>query len=144
MEDSSEDDLITLKDPTPSLPPTDISLVRFADDLERPSQEVLFRRKLTQFHLRRTISLLNKSLSQKNSHENEVIFHVILTLAMIASLWGDFDSAAVHLSGLQQIVRLRGGLEYLHRFPKLHFKLDRHASYTFKVILKMPQMSVFV
>ncbi|KAI8266453.1 hypothetical protein K4K58_009709 [Colletotrichum sp. SAR11_239] len=126
-EDSSEDDLIALKDPTPSLPPTDISLVRFADDLERPSQEVLFRRKLTQFHLRRTISLLNKSLSQKNSHENEAIFHVILTLAMIASLWGDFDSAAVHLSGLQQIVRLRGGLEYLHRFPKLHFKLDRLA-----------------
>ncbi|CAI0645160.1 unnamed protein product [Colletotrichum noveboracense] len=186
-EDSSEDDLIALKDPTPSLPPTDICLVRFADDLERPSQEVLFRLfssatlketfypvehivnlprspnsealsfswilqdqiflhsilfcssaiqdrtkyapsgKLTQFHLRRTISLLNKSLSQKNSYENEAIFHVILTLAMIASLWGDFDSAAVHLSGLQQIVRLRGGLEYLHRFPKLHFKLDRLA-----------------
>ncbi|EQB53628.1 hypothetical protein CGLO_06632 [Colletotrichum gloeosporioides Cg-14] len=186
-EDSSEDDLIAVEVPTPSLPPTDISLVRFADDLERPSQEVLFRLfasatlketfypvehvvnlprspnsealsfswilqdqiflhsilfcssaiqdrtkyapsgKLTQFHLRRTISLLNHSLSQKNSHENEAIFHVILTLAMIASLWEDFDSAAVHLSGLQQIVRLRGGLEYLHRFPKLHFKLDRLA-----------------
>ncbi|KAH0425525.1 hypothetical protein CcaCcLH18_10908 [Colletotrichum camelliae] len=186
-EDSPEDDLIAVEIPAPSLPPTDMSLVHFADDLERPSQEVLFRLlasatlketfypvehivnlprspnsealsfswilqdqiflhsilfcssaiqdrtkyapsgKLTQFHLRRTISLLNKSLSQKNSHENEAIFHVILTLAMIASLWGDHDSAGVHLSGLQQIVRLRGGLEYLHRFPKLHFKLDRLA-----------------
>ncbi|KAF9881803.1 hypothetical protein CkaCkLH20_00949 [Colletotrichum karsti] len=168
-------------------PLSNVSLIRFADDLEQPSQQTLFQlftsttlrqtfypiehcvdlprspnsdalsfswllqdkiflhtilfsstaiqdrlldrpsSRLTHFHLRRTISLLNQSLSQSNSHENEALFHVILILAMISGLWGDYDSTAIHLSGLQQIVRLRGGLDYLGRYPKLHFKLDRLA-----------------
>ncbi|KXH66318.1 hypothetical protein CSAL01_06821 [Colletotrichum salicis] len=187
IEETAQDDSSALMPAVPRPPPSDMSLIHFAEELERPSQEILFRLvnfnalegtfypiehcvdlprsansealsfswilqdkiflhsalfyssaihehvqrckpgKLTQFHLRRTIKLLNEALSQPDSHRNEAIFHVVLTLALMAGLWGDFGTTAVHLSGLRQIVRLRGGLRYLRRHPKLHFKLDRLA-----------------
>ncbi|OHE94325.1 hypothetical protein CORC01_10372 [Colletotrichum orchidophilum] len=186
-EERARNDRVALMPPVPHPPPSDMSLIRFAEELGRPSQEILFRLvninalkgtfypiehcvdlprsansealsfswilqdkiflhsalfyssavhehvhrrqpgKMTQFHLRRTIQLLNDALSQPDSHRNEAIFHVVLTLALMAGLWGDFNTTAVHLSGLQQIVHLRGGLKYLQRHPKLHFKLDRLA-----------------
>lgn len=185
IEEVARDDTSTLVSPVPHPPPSDMSLIRFAEELERPSQEILFRLvnfnalkgtfypiehcvdlprsansealsfswilqdkiflhsalfyssavhehvqhrqpgRMTQFHLRRTIKLLNEALSQPDSHRNEAIFHVVLTLALMAGLWGDFGTTAIHLSGLRQIVGLRGGLRYLRSHPKLHFKLDR-------------------
>ncbi|KXH45781.1 hypothetical protein CNYM01_05354 [Colletotrichum nymphaeae SA-01] len=186
-EEIARDETSALMPPVPHPPPSDMSLIRFAEELERPSQEILFRLvnfnalkgtfypiehcvdlprsansealsfswilqdkiflhsalfyssavhehvqrrqpgRMTQFHLRRTIKLLNEALSQPDSHRNEAIFHVILTLALMAGLWGDLSTTAVHMSGLRQIVRLRGGLRYLRSHPKLHFKLDRLA-----------------
>lgn len=49
IEEVARDDTSTLVSPVPHPPPSDMSLIRFAEELERPSQEILFRCKTYQF-----------------------------------------------------------------------------------------------
>ena len=87
--------------------------------LQRPPAQI------TYHHLRRTLSLLNQRLSEKDAHLADSTVYIILTLALMAGVFGDYAAASTHIAGLQQIVRLRGGVKHLRLNPKLHFKLDR-------------------
>lgn len=87
--------------------------------LQRPPTDI------THHHLRRTLSLLNQRLSEKDAHLVDSTVYIILTLALMAGVFGDYAAASTHIAGLQQIVRLRGGVKHLRLNSKLHFKLDR-------------------
>ena len=81
--------------------------------------------KATCFHLQRTLSLLNEELSEGDAYRKNSTVYIVITLALFARLFGDYTAAETHMSGLRQIVRLRGGLKGLRRTPKLHFTIDR-------------------
>ena len=80
---------------------------------------------LTRVHLRNTLHYLSAQLSEAHGYTFDSIITVVLTLGHSAALFEDFDAAAVHLKGLAQIVGLRGGTDWLEKFPKYHFKFDR-------------------
>jgi hypothetical protein len=82
----------------------------------------------TTFYLRETLSLLRKKLDQGNVQEDEAMLFAVIQLAMLAAVFGDWDAAIAHFSGLQKMVQLRGGTEFLSVRPKLRFKLDRYVS----------------
>jgi len=84
--------------------------------------------RITRFHLQRTLHLLNRKLAERDGYRIDSTVHVVITLALMAGLFGDHAAAQSHMSGLRQIVRLRGGLEQLRRTPKLHFTIDRYLS----------------
>jgi len=76
-------------------------------------------------YLHRTIVLLNEKLSEHDAHTSDSVLYVVITLAMLGAVFGDWRAASAHIAGLHKIVQLRGGLRYLEERPKLHFKLDR-------------------
>lgn len=79
----------------------------------------------TLFHLRETLKLLQKKMDQRNAHLDEIVLLVVINLALLSAIYGDWWAAAAHYKGLYKIVELRGNLPYLQARPKLHFKLDR-------------------
>jgi hypothetical protein len=79
----------------------------------------------TLFHMRETLSLLQKKMNNENAHLDETVLLVVMNLAVLSAMYGDWRAAAQHYKGLHKIVQLRGDLDYLHERPKLHFKLDR-------------------
>ena len=81
--------------------------------------------KATRFHLQRTLSLLNKKLSEREACCNDLTIYIVITLALMASLFGEHAAAETHLAGLHQIIELAGGLGKLRQKPKLHFTIDR-------------------
>lgn len=80
----------------------------------------------TRTHLRDTIAFLNKKLSEGDGYASESAILIVMTLAMMAVLWGDWEAVRMHVGGLGRIVGLRGGEEYLRRCPKYHFKMIRY------------------
>lgn len=79
----------------------------------------------TGFYLGKTVSILSKTLDRNDAYQEESVLYAVTTLALVAAVFGDWEAAAAHLTGLQRIVQLRGGLEFLSTRTKLHFKLDR-------------------
>lgn len=79
----------------------------------------------TVFHLRETLSLLQIKLRNEHVYQDEPVLYVVINLALLAAVFGDWEAAAAHFKGLHKIVQLRGDLEFLRTRPKLHFKLDR-------------------
>lgn len=70
---------------------------------------------------------LNKRLSSSDndiSLGNSTIATVIL-LTMFSCIINDHEAAKTHISGLQQMVRLRGGLQTVACNKKLYLKLGR-------------------
>jgi hypothetical protein len=82
-------------------------------------------RRKTVFHLRETLSLLQVKMSNEYVYQDESVLYVIINLALLGAVFGDWEAAAAHCKGLYKIVQLRGGLAFLRTRPKLHFKLDR-------------------
>ena len=76
-------------------------------------------------HLHETLFQLAKMLDDATSVESEVVLSVVIYLALLAAMHGDWRSAAAHFAGLQRIVQLRGGMRYLRSRPSLLFKLSR-------------------
>ncbi|KAF2868652.1 hypothetical protein BDV95DRAFT_609565 [Massariosphaeria phaeospora] len=79
----------------------------------------------TLHHLRKTLALLNTSLSEKDGHLKESTLYVVVTLTILSAVLGDWHAANAHITGLQRIVKLRGGIKFLQTRPKLHYKVDR-------------------
>jgi hypothetical protein len=75
--------------------------------------------KTTYFHLRKTIAFLNERLSDSAVSLRDSTVAVVLTLVELAGVLGDYAAVRAHIAGLQQMVRLRGGL------AKLHIKIGR-------------------
>lgn len=84
----------------------------------------------TYLHLREAIIHLNKRLSSSDNNValgNSTIATVIM-LTMFSCIINDHEAAKTHIAGLQQMVRLRGGLQSLALNPKLYLKLGRYLS----------------
>lgn len=84
----------------------------------------------TYSHLREAIIHLNKRLSSSDNDValgNSTIATVII-LTMFSCIINDHEAAKTHIAGLQQMVRLRGGLQALSLNPKLYLKLGRYRS----------------
>jgi len=79
----------------------------------------------TLFHLRETLALLQAKMDNENIHHDESLLLVVMNLALLSAMYGDWLAAGAHFKGLHKIVQLRGNLEFLKARPKLHFKLDR-------------------
>ena len=79
--------------------------------------------KTSRFHLGQTLSLLNEKLSDDKAYLLDSTIYVMLCLTVMAGIFGDYAATSAHISGLQRIVHLRGGIDYLRVQPKLHFKL---------------------
>jgi hypothetical protein len=78
---------------------------------------------MTCFHLRRTLSSLNKKLADRESCLADTTFFVVLLLGGMAHSLGDLTAAEAHLLGLRRLVDLRGGLQGLRRSYNLYFKV---------------------
>lgn len=76
-------------------------------------------------HLQSTVSLLRMKLQDPYAYRDESIIHAVLNLAMLAGGYRQWAAAIAHLNGLKKIIQLNGGSEFLARWPKLRFKLDR-------------------
>ncbi|CAJ2506483.1 Uu.00g006130.m01.CDS01 [Anthostomella pinea] len=76
---------------------------------------------LTIFHLRKTLSLLNRKLATKDAHLLDSVISIVMTLNMMAGIFDDSTAAQTHMMGLEQVVRLRGGMKKLN--PKIRFKI---------------------
>lgn len=79
----------------------------------------------TSRYLSNVLSYLNAKLSERNAYNSDSVLIVVLTLAYIGTMFEDFEAVRTHIQGLHQLVRLRGGLEYLNKQPKLYFKIER-------------------
>lgn len=81
----------------------------------------------TYSHLRETIIHLNRRLSSSENGValgNSTIATVII-LTMFSCIINDHEAAKAHIAGLQQMVRLRGGLQTIACNQKLYLKLGR-------------------
>lgn len=76
-------------------------------------------------HLQSTLALLRVKLQSPLAYQQESIIHAILNLAMLAGGYRQWGASIAHLNGLQKIIRLNGGSDFLAKWPKLRFKLDR-------------------
>jgi hypothetical protein len=79
----------------------------------------------TVVHLREALSLLRVKMQDENVYQDDSALQVILNLALLAAVYGDWVAAAAHLEGLRKIIRLRGDMVFLCARPALQFKLDR-------------------
>lgn len=77
------------------------------------------------YHLGETIALLQNRLTDKAGSILDSTISIVISLGIVASILGDNGSAQAHLMGLQQLVRLRGGLRVFRHNPKLYDKLSR-------------------
>ncbi|KAK3069179.1 hypothetical protein LTR53_012687 [Teratosphaeriaceae sp. CCFEE 6253] len=79
----------------------------------------------TLFHLKRTLRHLNKQLSDESAYQSDTVIYTVVTLAVLASMFGDPSATGTHMAGLQRIVQLRGGESFLSVCSKQHFMLER-------------------
>jgi hypothetical protein len=79
----------------------------------------------TMQHVQNTLTLLRVKLQSPLAYQEESIIHTVLNLAMLAGGYKQWGATTAHLRGLQRIIQLNGGPEFLVRWPKLQFKLER-------------------
>jgi hypothetical protein len=58
----------------------------------------------------KTISLLNDLLTQKDLSTSNEVMAGVAYLAINEWYWSSYDNVQAHMSGLREMVRLRGGL----------------------------------
>lgn len=82
-------------------------------------------RQIGHYHLGKTITLLQERLVDGVNSLLDSTISIVMSLVIVSSVLGDNDGARTHLMGLQQMVRLRGGLQVFRKSPKLYDKLAR-------------------
>jgi hypothetical protein len=80
---------------------------------------------LTLQYLRKALSYVTTKLSEQEGYKADTILIIVMTLAFIATMFEDLDAVSAHIEGLQQLVRLRGGHQYLKSHAKTYFKIER-------------------
>jgi hypothetical protein len=86
-------------------------------EMQRPPSKMTFD------HTRRALASLNQRLAVPDAYSSDTVIWVIMSLLIISCFTKDEETAQTHFSGLQEIVRLRGGFDAIE--PKLQFKIDR-------------------
>ncbi|KAJ5502158.1 hypothetical protein N7463_005032 [Penicillium fimorum] len=80
--------------------------------------------KSSQFHLGRTLTLLNKKLTTGASHLDDMTIYTVMLLAIFSSISGDYDAGNAHMAGLQRLIEMRGSHGYLWVNPITQFKIE--------------------
>ncbi|KAJ5811053.1 hypothetical protein N7447_010569 [Penicillium robsamsonii] len=80
--------------------------------------------KSSQFHLGRTLTLLNKKLATGTLHLDDTTIYTVMLLAIVSSTSGDYDASNAHMAGLQRLVEIRSSHGYLWVNPITQFKLE--------------------
>ncbi|OHE94943.1 hypothetical protein CORC01_09737 [Colletotrichum orchidophilum] len=81
--------------------------------------------KKTNFHVWKTLHLLNKNIANQNMALADSTIATIVSMCMVAEIFGQRDSAAAHIKGMRQIVKLRGGIESFSHNLQLQVKICR-------------------
>lgn len=84
--------------------------------------------KKARYHLGKTHIFLNDKLADKSVSLQDSTIFVVITLVVYFSALRDFKTAIVHIKGLGEMVRLRGGLDSFRYSPRLYTKLGRCVS----------------
>lgn len=91
----------------------------FFDDLAGRKSE------RTKYHSYRTVSELNKQLSDPQTALTDSTTTVVMFMLFITECFGDMESAHMHMMGLKKIIDLRGGLKSYEEKPLLQEKIRR-------------------
>lgn len=88
------------------------------------------------FHYAQTLQLLQSRLYEfdQTSAISDATIMVVITLATISELMGDFNAVANHIKGLQKIVKLRGGVRALTSHHNMQVKVCK-ADLTYALLL---------
>ncbi|KXH26064.1 hypothetical protein CNYM01_02383 [Colletotrichum nymphaeae SA-01] len=79
----------------------------------------------TKYHSYRTVSELNKQLSDPQTALTDSTTTVVMFMLFITECFGDMESAHMHMMGLKKIIDLRGGLKSYEEKPLLQEKIRR-------------------
>ncbi|KAK0721121.1 hypothetical protein B0H67DRAFT_484487 [Lasiosphaeris hirsuta] len=81
--------------------------------------------KKAQYHLGETLVFINQRLSDNTTALHDSTIFVVLALIDFSAYLRDYKTAMVHLKGLGEMVRLRGGIDNFRYLPRLYTKLGR-------------------
>lgn len=81
--------------------------------------------KKTSFHVWKTLNLLTQNIADQDLALADSTVATIVSMCMVAELFGDHQSAAAHVAGMHQIVELRGGIESFRHNLQLQIKICR-------------------
>lgn len=70
--------------------------------------------------------MLNRRLSDTDTHKLDILLYVVGILASIAVLFDDYDSAQMHAAGLSEIMRLRNKPGAINYNPVMELSVDRY------------------
>lgn len=79
----------------------------------------------TQWHLRKTLKLLQEKIQDHNTQLSDSTLAVVTTLAMMADASGDTLACQTHVAGLKKMVKIRGGLRGFESNRQIQIKLCR-------------------
>ncbi|KPM35151.1 hypothetical protein AK830_g11423 [Neonectria ditissima] len=79
----------------------------------------------TQRRLRSTIRLLQEKIQDRETQLEDTTMSVVTTLAMLADASSDTAAFEAHVTGLKEMVRMRGGLAAFNHNRQLQIKLCR-------------------
>ncbi|KAK7426260.1 hypothetical protein QQZ08_007290 [Neonectria magnoliae] len=82
----------------------------------------------TQTRLRHTIRLLQEKIQDRERQLEDTTMSVVTMLAMLADATSDAAAFKAHVTGLKEMVRMRGGLAAFNHNRQLQIKLCRHGS----------------
>jgi hypothetical protein len=79
----------------------------------------------TQYHLRKTLQLLQEKIQETDTQLSDSTLAVVTTLAMMADASGDASACQTHVAGLKKMVKMRGGLRGFEGNRQIQIKLCR-------------------
>ncbi|KAH0427157.1 hypothetical protein CcaCcLH18_09824 [Colletotrichum camelliae] len=83
------------------------------------------RSKKTNYHIWKSLNYLNENIASKEMAVADSTVATIVTMSMVAEMFGDHAASAAHVAGLRQIVKLRGGIENFRHNLQLFAKICR-------------------
>lgn len=76
------------------------------------------------FHLQQTLQQLVTAVAQGRAGITSATVWVVISLCIVASIYGDGDALAVHLAGLKRLNAIKDKLIELSLHPMINFKTD--------------------
>jgi hypothetical protein len=77
------------------------------------------------YYLRRTLLDLHTKLDRKDAPYHDSTLLVVISLALLSTVFDDWKATIVHMAGLHRVVELCGGLSFLRQRAKFHYKVER-------------------
>lgn len=81
--------------------------------------------KATARHLNETLSRLRTILSSSSGQAIGAASYIVLSLCIVASIYGDGNALNIHLSGLRRLIAMRGDYHDVFLSPRIMAKMDR-------------------